>query len=196
MSSHHFVKEGQEPALFILHPSSLTIIEPLLEWAPVVLVSDMVLDEVLKWKIKIDVLLFRNAADSYKEKLSDQGPVEILQYTTFEHMLKVAFDFLIRHKSQGITLVMNATNEVFDQLLKEHDKLSIVIITAETRWSAISSEFEKWLPKDATLFVKQADSFVFNNELIGADGTNVFKTATDGTIHIKSDRPFWVGEPL
>ena len=40
MSSHHFVKEGQEPALLIMDALSLALIEPLLEWAPQVIVCE------------------------------------------------------------------------------------------------------------------------------------------------------------
>ncbi len=43
MSSHHFVKEGQEPALFILDNIPFHYAESLLEWVPLVMVADRAL---------------------------------------------------------------------------------------------------------------------------------------------------------
>ena len=57
MSSHHFVKEGQEPALFILDNIPFQYAESLLEWVPLVMVADRALENVLHWGIKIDVVL-------------------------------------------------------------------------------------------------------------------------------------------
>ena len=59
MSSHHFVKEQQEPAVFILDAEHIHLdrISGLLEWVPTILVSEKALDRVLSWGIKIDVIL-------------------------------------------------------------------------------------------------------------------------------------------
>ena len=57
MSSHHFVREGQEPALLILDALAFDIAGPLLEWAPLVVVAQSAVDEVMLWNIKMDVVL-------------------------------------------------------------------------------------------------------------------------------------------
>ena len=79
MSSHHFVKEGQEPALFILEPISFQVASPLLEWAPLVLVSANALDDVLRWGIKIDVVLVeKSRVETLTRNLLEQVPIKIL----------------------------------------------------------------------------------------------------------------------
>src|SRR5687767_7172608 len=79
VSSHHFVKEGQEPALAILEAYSLEAVEPLLEWAPLVIVAEAAIDEVVRWGIKIDVVVAKEEkARQLFDQLSDQGPIKFL----------------------------------------------------------------------------------------------------------------------
>ena len=59
MSSHHIVRDDQEPALIIANGASCSeeLIGQLLEWSPLVIVLDSAMDRVLELGIKIDVLL-------------------------------------------------------------------------------------------------------------------------------------------
>jgi len=59
MSSHHIVRDDQEPALIIANGAecSMELLGQLLEWSPVVIVLDNAIDRVLQLDIKIDVLL-------------------------------------------------------------------------------------------------------------------------------------------
>lgn len=59
MSSHHFVKDKQEPALIIANGEECSndLLNQLLEWNPYVLVLDGALDRVLMKGIKVDAVL-------------------------------------------------------------------------------------------------------------------------------------------
>ncbi|MBO6516039.1 MAG: thiamine diphosphokinase [Bacteroidia bacterium] len=59
MSSHHFVRDKQEPALIIANGEECSndLLNQLLEWNPYVLVLDGALDRVLMKGIKIDAVL-------------------------------------------------------------------------------------------------------------------------------------------
>ena len=59
MSSHHIVREGQEPALIIANGESCSneLMGQLLEWSPLVLVLDGAITRVNELGIKVDVLL-------------------------------------------------------------------------------------------------------------------------------------------
>src|SRR5690606_13901028 len=75
MSSHHFVKEGQEPALLILDEVDSSLVQPLLEWSPLVIVAEAAVHHVLAWGIKIDVLLASDEGiDELKIAMRDQAP--------------------------------------------------------------------------------------------------------------------------
>jgi hypothetical protein len=81
MSSHHFVKEQQEPAVFILEEEDISfeIIAPLLEWSPTLLVAQEAVEVVLSWGIKIDVVLGTLAFQSeHRHLLEEQYPLRFL----------------------------------------------------------------------------------------------------------------------
>lgn len=198
MSSHHFVREGQEPALLIIEPLSLELIEPLLEWAPVILVLDSAIDEVIKWKIKIDVVIANGNFDtSMDEKLTDQGPVKIIHSISTGDVVRATVDFLMSERHTAVNLIVNATTAVYDQWLEKIDVLDIVILTAEMKWSAIASGFEKWFPEGILVFIRS--SHEESMTIIGLQKENIpnrFRTERDGVVRIKSSTPFWIGEPL
>src|SRR6188768_1189225 len=81
MSSHHFVKEGQEPALIIANGEacSTELLGQLLEWSPLVMVLDGAVLRVLELHIKIDVVLgdFDHNINM-QELLKEQQPVKII----------------------------------------------------------------------------------------------------------------------
>ncbi|MFT7590211.1 MAG: thiamine pyrophosphokinase [bacterium] len=59
MSSHHFVRDKQEPALIIANGEECSndVLNQLLEWNPFVLVLDGALDRVLMKGIKVDAVI-------------------------------------------------------------------------------------------------------------------------------------------
>ena len=59
MSSHHIVRDDQEPALIIANGAACSdeILGQLLEWSPLVVVLDSAMERVVNLGIKVDVLL-------------------------------------------------------------------------------------------------------------------------------------------
>ena len=59
MSSHHIVRDDQEPALIIANGAScsMELLNQLLEWQPLVIVLDSAMERVVELGIKVDVLL-------------------------------------------------------------------------------------------------------------------------------------------
>src|SRR5688500_16075838 len=79
MSSHHLVKEGQEPSLFVLDALSTFHAESFLEWSPLVMVHEKAVEDVLLWGIKLDVVLTHvENVKALSEQLVDQSPVKIV----------------------------------------------------------------------------------------------------------------------
>ncbi|MGL4630855.1 MAG: thiamine diphosphokinase [Leadbetterella sp.] len=82
MSSHHIVRDKQEPALLIANGEScsMDLLEQLLEWSPFVLVLDGAIDRVLDLGIKIDLV----SGDFDSKKISEddirkvQFPIEVI----------------------------------------------------------------------------------------------------------------------
>ena len=59
MSSHHIVRDDQEPALIIANGASCNneLLGQLLEWSPLIIVLDSAIERVIELNIKVDVLL-------------------------------------------------------------------------------------------------------------------------------------------
>jgi len=120
MSSHHIVRDDQEPALIIANGASCSfdLLGQLLEWSPIVVVLDNAIDRVLQLDIKVDVLLgdFDNDFDPeiYKEK---QYPLEIVHTPNQDKTdLEKALDYLIEKGHKAVNVVW-ATGKRADHTL-------------------------------------------------------------------------------
>ena len=154
MSSHHIVKDKQEPALIIANGESCSEekLGQLLEWSPIVIVLDNAIDRVLQLDIKIDVLLGDFDDDFnpelYKEK---QFPLEIVHTPNQDKTdLEKAFDYLVEKGHKAVNVVW-ATGKRADHtitnitnIVSYRDKLKIVILDDHSKIFLLPTKFEKW----------------------------------------------------
>ena len=154
MSSHHIVRDDQEPALIIANGASCSfeLLGQLLEWSPIVVVLDNAIDRVLQLDIKVDVLLgdFDGDFDPeiYKEK---QYPLEIVYTPNQEKTdLEKALDYLVEKGHKAVNIVW-ATGKRADHTLANitnivsyRDKIKIVIIDDHSKIFLLPKRFEKW----------------------------------------------------
>ena len=195
MSSHHFVKEGQEPALLILDALTFDVAGPLLEWAPLVVVVQPALDDVLLWNIKIDAVLAKeiNVKD-LSTKLVNQAPLTILAYTPDESPLINALYFLIRKKQNAVNIFSANVIETIAIVEKFADQLQVNVMDGTLKWSAIASgHFEKWMAAGTTVFLKEGA----RQQSIDFKGLKKvddhYESLVDGLVSLESKRLFWVG---
>ncbi|WP_306351192.1 thiamine diphosphokinase [Flavobacterium sp. '19STA2R22 D10 B1'] len=154
MSSHHIVRDDQEPALIIANGAACSeeLLGQLLEWSPLVIVLDSAIDRVLNLGIKVDVLLgdFDGGIDpeQYKEL---QYPLEIV-YTPDQDKtdLEKAFDYLVERKIPAANVVW-ATGKRADHtitnitnIVRFRDVLKIVILDDHSKILQLPRKFEKW----------------------------------------------------
>lgn len=161
MSSHHIVRDDQEPALIIANGAecSQELLGQLLEWSPYVIVLDSAIERVLELGIKIDVLLgdFDRGFDPeyYKEK---QYPLEIVYAPDQDKTdLEKAFEFLIEKGHKAVNVVW-ATGKRADHtitnitnIIRYKDQLKIVIIDDHSKIFLLPKKFEKWYTKDSII---------------------------------------------
>jgi hypothetical protein len=197
MSSHHFVKEGQEPALFVLDPLPFQLAGPLLEWAPLVLVSDYALEDVIRWGIKIDLVLAEeNRVEMLMRRLQEQTPVKIVSHRSGESCIMNALDFVINNRQATVNIIASVSEDLFVQTEKCMHQLQVSLFDENWKWSAISTgNFEKWLAVGTNLQIRKS----FKSQSIQFQGLTPkeggFETITNGIINISSNRLFWVAEP-
>lgn len=156
MSSHHIVRDDQEPALIIANGEACSkeLMGQLLEWSPLVIVLDSAIERVLELGIKVDVLLgdFDRGLDPQKY-LEAQYPMEIV-YTPDQEKtdLEKAFDYLIDRKIPAANVIW-ATGRRTDHtitnltnIVRFRDKLKIVILDDYSKVFLLPYKFEKWYP--------------------------------------------------
>lgn len=195
MSSHHFVREGQEPALLILDPLPFSLAGPLLEWVPLVLVHQQALENVLSWGIKIDVLITSQQQNEI-HLLEDQGPVErVISSDLNTTALQDALYYLVQKNYTAVT-VMAALKPDWYNLPIQFPLLTISFINESCRWVYAHQAFEKWLPAHSTLLLTSShDAITFNTDgLIEDEAKQIWITQRDGLVRITATHDFWLGE--
>ena len=154
MSSHHIVRDDQEPALIIANGASCNeeLLGQLLEWSPLVIVLDAAIERVIDLNIKVDVVLgdFDRGFNPH-ELLQSQYPIEII-HTPDQNKtdLEKAFDYLIERKIQAVNVVW-ATGKRADHtitnlttIIQYRDSLKIVILDDHSKVFLLPKKFEKW----------------------------------------------------
>jgi thiamine pyrophosphokinase len=188
MSSHHIVRDDQEPALIIANGAACSqeLLGQLLEWSPLVIVLDSAIERVLELEIKVDVLLgdFDRGfdADYYTTK---QYPIEIV-HTPDQNKtdLEKAFDYLIEkgHKAANVVwatgkradhTITNITN-----IVRYRDLLKIVILDDHSKIFLLPKHFQKWYTKDSII------SLIPIGEVSGIQSENLFYPLENDTLTI------------
>src|SRR6476620_5773177 len=161
MSSHHIVRDDQEPALIIANGEacSAELLGQILEWSPLIIVLDSAIERVLELGIKVDVLLgdFDRGFDPdyYREK---QYPIEIVYAPNQDKTdLEKAFDFLIEKGHKAVNVIW-ATGRRADHTITNltnivayRNKLKIVTLDDHSKVYLLANSFDKWYTANTIL---------------------------------------------
>ena len=188
MSSHHIVRDDQEPALIIANGAECSneLLGQLLEWSPLVIVLDSAIERVLDLGIKVDVLLgdFDRGFDAehYREK---QYPIEIVHTPDQDKTdLEKAFDYLVEkgHKAANVIwatgkradhTITNITN-----IVRFRDQLKIVILDDHSKIFLLPKHFQKWYTKDSII------SLIPIGKVSGIHSKNLYYPLKDDSLTI------------
>jgi len=198
MSSHHFVKEGQEPALFILDAQHHTLLEPLLEWAPLVVVCNSALNEVLMWGIKIDVVTCQADDEvDVRQCISDQEPVQVVTYPSNEkNSMRSTLAYLVNENQRAVNVIADLADHHFQQA-ESFTQLQIALIDQEIKWTYYpDGKYSKWLPANTSLHIRRSLSSQPIRLQNAAEADRSVKVLDDGLTTIESSAAFWAGEVL
>ena len=159
MSSHHIVRDDQEPALLIANGEACQpeLLGQLLEWSPVVVVLDSAIWRVLELGIKVDVLLgdFDQRPDGPDMDLDSirarQYPLEIV-HTPDQNKtdLDKGIEYLIGRGFSAVNILW-ATGRRADHTLtnmtnivRYKDQIKVVMLDDHSRIFPLAGRFEKW----------------------------------------------------
>lgn len=186
MSSHHIVRDDQEPALIIANGASCQpdLLGQLLEWSPLVVVLDSAMERVIELDIKVDVLLgdFDRNFDPEKYQ-EEQFPIEII-HTPDQNKtdLEKAFDYLIARNIPAVNVVW-ATGKRADHTItnittisKYRNVLKIVLLDDHSKIFLLPKKFEKWYTANTPI------SLIPIGNVTGIRSSNLFYPLQNDTL--------------
>ena len=181
MSSHHIVREKQEPALLIMSLNGFLTenLGQLLEWSPTVIVAEEMYEHTESLGIKIDGVVTSDPDFHAQEN------TRIINSTT-DH-LEDALKFLTGEQYPAVNIV---TNEfaLKDYALYEAD-INLVIFIANHKIFPVHSGFSKWQSAGEKIVLLHEVQNLQTSGLKHVSDT-VLETEKDGFYTLQFDQPF------
>jgi|GEM_PF-717756 len=170
MSSHHIVKEGQEPALIVADWQEVdeAVLGELLEWSPVVVVPSEHADELIARQTKVDIAIGREAL------AFTQDTIQFIQTTA------PFVDTAIRHlATKGHTAAYLTSSDTAPQSLLAYVPDIVVTLFSEgMRYYPVRSGFTKWQPAGESIYISPDEEVVCKG--LEKVGQNTYRTTADG----------------
>ncbi len=182
VSSHHIVREKQEPALLILSMDSFNdeLLGQLLEWSPTVITTAHVAEQLNAMGIKVDRVLGNDVGDVMQ---SDVTYISIQGHAPLEAALNIL-----------ITENYSAVNIITDEFKLEGyipfvSQINLVILHQHKKIYAVTSGFTKWLPAGEELtFLSEVADLISTG--LSRTAEKAFVTAADGVFKLEFSNPF------
>jgi thiamine pyrophosphokinase len=206
MSSHHIIRDEQEPALIIANGEACDadILGELLEWSPFVVVLDGAIQRVLDLGIKVDVLLGDfDRVENLTFVHEQQSDIQIINTPDQNKTdLEKAIEYLIE-KGHGAVNIIWATGRRADHsitnmtnLVRYKNLIKAVMIDSYSKIFPIKGSFEKWYEKGTPISLIPIGTasgittsgllYNLNNEelVLGFRSGNSNEAAADGFVKI------------
>jgi len=172
MSSHHIVKEKQEPALYIhdLGNFDEEYLGQLLEWSPTLVVNGAIYEKVVSLGLKVDVVV--NPAEGYLHQENTRsiiGPGD--EYNT-------VLNYLISEKYPAVNII-DEEKKLAD-LSFYLQRINIVMFNSREKSYAIKTGFNVWKPA-GSIFLIDVISYFEATNLMQKDERE-FEVAKDGFV--------------
>lgn len=181
MSSHHIVREKQEPALLILNLDHFGVehLGQLLEWSPTVFVSEKVYPTVEALGIKIDGVLASSAEGNW------QANTQVI--LSGEDYLQSGIHYFLEKTYPPINVIDDSFSA--DRYLHYCSRIDLVIFAGNKKIFPIKSGFSKWTIAGEKIEVSQhIDELRFTN--LRSLGPGKFTVITDGFYTLSFNDPF------
>ena len=197
MSSHHIVRDEQEPALILVEVGvgSFELAGHLLGWSPLVVALPGCLADVLGWGIKIDAVLLPDGDQiSWELLLAPQQPLKIINAQ--QAQLNAAVDWVIGKKAKAINILGEYSPDYQPpEWLAEFSEISWTVYSPTYKGTLIrSGKYQKWHPEGTQVFVSQEVTWLSQQDSKN-DTSYVGLTKPDWVV-FEVARPTWVFERI
>jgi len=181
MSSHHIVREKQEPALLVLGLQQFTDDElgQLLEWSPTLIASAAMAEQLTVYEIKLDYIVGAPAGDEL------QSDVKIIE-APGQSWLVAALQFLVAQGYPAVNIVTDVIElSVYEQYAPQ---INLVVFCNRQKIYPVRSGFTKWKPASEQLVLLNATGAAETCGLL-PNGDSSYQTLTDGFFKLKFNQP-------
>lgn len=188
MSSHHIVKEKQEPALYIheLGDFNGENLGQLLEWSPTVIVAASEYEKIVSLGIKIDVIVGNPDAG-----IELQDNIRIVPQQ--QKGIADAMELLITEQYPAVNVISKISS--FDDLTCYLPDINLVLFTERSKHYAVKSGFSVWKPA-GTIFLIDIIAY-FEADNVMQEETGEFVVVEDGLVSFRFQAPYlFIGELL
>lgn len=174
MSSHHIVRENQEPALIVQYFNAIDAesLGQILEWSPTVITDNDNADFLYAEGIKVDVVFTNSKA------INQQENTKVLPLDT--DFLECSLNYLVHRKYSAVNILCNS---VSSHLLAYSSRIDMVLYQDQKRFVVVCSGFEKWYPKGEFIYVE--DCYLKSFQGMTYVGPGVFITEHDGFVQLE-----------
>jgi thiamine pyrophosphokinase len=157
MSSHHIVRDNQEPALIIANGADCgdDLLQQLMEWSPYVLALDGAVHRLLERNIRFDAWLgdFDSGAGVDEMALSKMGDIQRIWAEDQDKTdLEKGIEFLISKGHVAANIIWGTgrradhTINNMATLWRYHDQITLSLLDDHSRVYPLNRQFKKWYP--------------------------------------------------
>ena len=182
MSSHHIVREKQEPALLVLGVNHFTDDElgQLLEWSPTLITTPPVAEQLAVYGIKIDYVITDHPTDI------QQSDVKTIPTGTASE-LQTALIHLITQGYPAVNIIANELDlAVYEQYAAQ---INMVVFYNSQKIYAVTSGFRKWKPASEVIHIITPGVVIYT-EGLQQRAPQQYQTVGDGFLSLKFDKPY------
>lgn len=187
MSSHHIIREKQEPALYISHLGKFDeeALGQLLEWSPTLIVNAANYEKIVSLGLKIDLVVSAEATDFFQED------TRVIRATG--ETLDAVLDFLIKEGYAAVNVIDSKSN--LRELGSYIPSINIVVFTETEKAYAIKSGFSIWKPKGHIFKIEIVSYFETAN--LRQNEAGDFEVIQDGFVTFTFTAPYlFISEKL
>lgn len=188
MSSHHIIREKQEPALLIMNMEGFHYenLGQLLEWSPTVIVDEAMFEVVDSLGIKIDGVVSKNLSYAVQ-------PQTVIIHTE-DDPLQDALKYLTGEQYPAVNVIADDFSAKDFALFV--DRIDLVILTPYKKIFPIKSGFSKWQMGGEEIEILLEVNNLHVSGLIPIT-EHVFETEKEGFYSLTFDQPFtFIAETL
>lgn len=176
MSSHHVVRENQEPALLI---EDLFLIEEedlgqLLEWSPTLVIGNNTVDALEARGYKFDVILTKIPVNHSQEN------VKVVSYHA--NFLESALAYLVENHYHAVNIITDKID--FIRYLPYLSQINIVLLSGGMRYYFVTTGFTKWKASGESIRLYTLNQEITTNGLRRVSD-NLYETTQDGLFKLE-----------